>query len=79
MNCCLNMVFKNKIKIYLLKNRIAKLTKEREKCLQCLASSNPVRFSKTDSFDKSFPEIFHPIDKEIEKTSRLINILQNQN
>lgn len=74
------MLCKNKnIKIYLLKFKIGRLEEKKYKSLQNLAESNPERFSKTDFFESSFPEVLGPIDKEIKKANRLISILKNQN
>jgi hypothetical protein len=74
------MLCKNKtVKIYLLKFRIGRLEEKKYKSLQNLAESNPERFSRTDFFENSFPEIFVPLDKEIAKATRLIKILKNQN
>jgi hypothetical protein len=74
------MICKNKkFKIYILKYKLHKLKRKREKDYIHLSIIYSDKFSKTDSFEKLFPEIFNPIDIEIGRTQRTIERLKKIN
>lgn len=68
-----------KIKIIALEIKLNKLQRKRARELGNLAESNPGKFSRTDFFENNFPDIFKPIDSDIEKTARLIKFIKNKN
>jgi len=74
------MICKNKkFKIYILKYKLHKLKKERDKKFMYLADVHSDIFSKVDSLEKVFPDIFQPIDTEIDRTQRIIERLKKFN
>lgn len=80
MNCYLYMICKNKkIKVYFLKYRLQKLKRKREEKFLYLSDIHYDMFSRVDSLEKVFPEVFKPIDTEIDRTQRIIERLKKNN
>jgi hypothetical protein len=74
------MIFKNKkFKIYILKYKLHKLKREREQKFLYLADAHYDIFSRVDSLEKVFPDVFNPIDIEIGRTQRVLERLKKYN